>query len=197
MSNTYNIEAIREKLMIAIDPDNTEYTMDDFNKEFSGEGNMNVGMPDFMKIQVPFSNDSDNPDPEYTTDGASGFDLRANLKEPITLNFGERALIPTGLKFEIPSGFEIQVRPRSGLALKKGVTVLNTPGTVDADYRGEVGIILINLGQEPFTVEHGDRIAQGVLAHVTAKQVVRLFKVDEVSEDTDRGAGGFGSTGTK
>jgi len=196
MNNQLDVEAIRTKLIIALDPDNEEYTMDDFNEEFSGQTNPN-GMPDFMKIQLPFSNDSDNEDPEYGSDGASGFDFRAALSEPITLEFGERALIPTGLKFEIPTGFEIQVRPRSGLALKKGVTVLNTPGTIDSDYRGYVSIILINFDKTPFTINNGDRIAQGVMAHVTAKQVVNLNRVEKISENTDRGSGGFGSTGTK
>lgn len=193
--NKYNVDNIRKKLFDAIDDSIEDYTMDDFNKEFSGTEEVNI--PSDMKIQLPFSNDSDNKNPRYETDGASGFDLRANLKESITLNFGERALIPTGLKFEIPKGFEIQVRPRSGLALKKGITVLNTPGTVDSDYRGDVGVILINLGQESVTINSGDRIAQGVLSHVNSKPVVNMYEIDSVSKNTDRGSGGFGSTGNK
>jgi dUTP pyrophosphatase len=115
----------------------------------------------------------------------------------VTIKAGKRAIIPTGLFFELPNNFEIQVRPRSGLAAKNGVTVLNTPGTVDADYRGEIKIILINLGDEDFVVTHGDRIAQGVLATVTAKNIVKLIKIDEVSTNTERSTGGFGSTGIK
>ena len=104
-------------------------------------------------------------------------------------------MIPTGLFFEIPENFEIQVRPRSGLAVKNGITVLNTPGTIDADYRGEIKIILINLGKEDFMISHGDRIAQAVVAAVTAKNIINLTKVNEISTDTERGEGGFGSTG--
>lgn len=136
--------------------------------------------------------------PEYATKGAAGADVRANLPEAqraagITLAPGQRALIPTGLRFEIPEGWEVQLRPRSGLALKNGVTLPNTPGTVDSDYRGSVGVILINLSQEPFVVEHGARIAQMVVAPVTQCQ---FALVDDLSQ-TERGVGGFGSTGTK
>jgi dUTP pyrophosphatase len=106
-------------------------------------------------------------------------------------------MIPTGLFFEIPDNFEIQVRPRSGLAVKYGVTVLNTPGTIDADYRGEIKVILINHSKGDFAINHGDRIAQGVLAAVTAKNYVNLIKVNNISDNTERGAGGFGSTGLK
>lgn len=129
--------------------------------------------------------------PEYQTPEAAGSDLCAFLKESVTLKPGERRLIPTGLKVELPYGFELQVRPRSGLALKKGVTVLNTPGTVDSDYRGEIGVILINLGEEDFTVNDGDRIAQAVVAPVTHAY---FFKSEKLNE-TSRGEGGFGSTG--
>ncbi len=134
------------------------------------------------------------PLPAYQSADAAGFDLVAALAEdgPVTLAPTGRAMVPTGLVLEIPSGFEGQVRPRSGLAAKHGVTVLNTPGTIDADYRGEVKVILINLGEAPFTIARGERIAQLVVAPVTR---VRLVEVDAVGETT-RGAGGFGSTGT-
>ncbi|PIE99100.1 MAG: dUTP diphosphatase [Treponema sp.] len=129
--------------------------------------------------------------PEYKTSGAAGADLSALLLEPVVLKPFTRALIPTGLSVEIPEGFELQVRPRSGLAYKYGVTVLNTPGTVDSDYRGELCVLLVNLGSEDFTVNNGDRIAQAVLASV----VQAAFKeVDELSA-TERGRGGYGSTG--
>ncbi len=133
----------------------------------------------------------DLPLPAYATSDSAGLDLMAATDEPLTLQPGERRLIPTGLAMALPTGFEAQVRPRSGLALKQGITVLNSPGTIDADYRGEVGVILINLGQEAFTVERGQRIAQMVVAPVTqlAWQEVRNL------EDSARGSGGFGSTG--
>lgn len=131
--------------------------------------------------------------PSYETSGAAGADVRAFLNEPVVIPVGKRAMIPTGLFFAIPEGFEIQVRPRSGLAAKNGVTVLNTPGTIDSDYRGEVKIILINLGDADFTVNNGDRIAQLIVAPVTQGIFVKTDKLDE----TERGAGGFGSTGVK
>lgn len=129
--------------------------------------------------------------PQYQSLGASGFDVRAQLAGPVVLNPGERALIPTGLSFEIPVGFEIQARPRSGLAAKNGLTVLNTPGTIDADYRGEVKIILINLSQESVVINDQERCAQLVLAPVYQAQ---FELVNDLSE-TERGIGGFGSTG--
>ena len=131
--------------------------------------------------------------PSYETSGAAGADVRAFLNEPVVIPVGKRAMIPTGLFFAIPEGFEIQVRPRSGLAAKNGVTVLNTPGTIDSDYRGEVKIILINLGDADFTVNNGDRIAQLIVAPVTQGIFVKTDKLDE----TERGAGGFGSTGVR
>ncbi|MBW3624573.1 MAG: dUTP diphosphatase [Armatimonadetes bacterium] len=134
---------------------------------------------------------ADLPLPTYATPGAAGMDLHAALNEPITLALGERNRIPTGLKIALPLGYEAQIRPRSGLAAKQGVTCLNTPGTVDADYRGEIQVILINLGQEPVTFKHGDRIAQMVIAPVTLAQ----WEEGPVEEDTERGAGGFGHTG--
>ena len=188
----YNVEEMRKKLLDTFDSD-SGYTMDDFNKEFNNQAPLSIA--EQFKFKINFKNESTNPDPEYATAGSSGFDLRANLKNPITIPAGLREIVPTGLFFELPENFEIQVRPRSGLAAKNGVTVLNTPGTVDADYRGEVKIILINLGQEPFTINHGDRIAQAVVASVTSKNIINLNRVIEISQDTERGAGGFGSTG--
>jgi len=132
------------------------------------------------------------PLPEYQTEGSAGMDLRAALEAPVRIEVGDRALIPTGLSMALPHGFEAQVRPRSGLALKHGITVLNTPGTIDEDYRGEVSIVLINLGKEPFVVEPLSRIAQLVIAPVTH---VRTAFVDALDE-TARGSGGYGSTGT-
>lgn len=129
--------------------------------------------------------------PTYQTAGAAGADVCACLPEPVVLGPGERAVVPTGLSFEIPPGYEIQVRPRSGLAARKGVTVLNSPGTIDSDYRGEVKVILVNLGTEAFTVAHGDRIAQLVVAPVERAR----FEAAEGLSATERGSGGFGSTG--
>lgn len=129
--------------------------------------------------------------PEYKTKGACGADVCAFLKEQVVINPGEYKMISTGLYLEIPEGYEIQVRPRSGLACKNGVTVLNTPGTIDSDYRGEVKVILINLGKEPFTVNNKDRIAQFVVAPVTQGIFNKVVKLEE----TQRGTGGFGSTG--
>jgi dUTP pyrophosphatase len=134
----------------------------------------------------------DLPLPAYETAGAAGLDLRAALPDgPLRLAPGERLLVPTGLVLELPESTEGQVRPRSGLALRHGVTLLNTPGTIDADYRGEVGVILINHGQESFTIQHGDRIAQLVVAAVLQAEVVEAMELGE----TIRGSGGFGSTG--
>lgn len=135
---------------------------------------------------------TDLPLPAYETAQSAGMDLAAAIDAPISLAPGDRAMVPTGLAIALPAGFEAQVRPRSGLAAKNGVTVLNTPGTVDADYRGEVKVILVNLGQETFEIERGMRIAQMVIAPVTQ---ARFAEVDSLTE-TARGAGGFGSTGT-
>ncbi|MFK8057911.1 MAG: dUTP diphosphatase [Saprospiraceae bacterium] len=131
------------------------------------------------------------PLPAYATSGAAGLDLRADVSEAVTIEPGGRALIPTGLRLAIPAGFEAQVRPRSGLALRHGVTVLNSPGTIDSDYRGPVGVILANFGAEPFTVEPGARIAQAVFCSVARVEWVAM----PTDEETQRGAGGFGSTG--
>lgn len=193
MTNQDLYKRMQSRILDIINPD-VDYTQEDFDKEF---GSMTVDNLNFNKIQFNFVNKSTNPNPEYATDGSSGFDLRANLEKPYTLESGKFALIPTGLFFEIPPHFEIQVRPRSGLAAKWGVTVLNTPGTIDADYRGEVKVILINHGQEPFVINHGDRIAQAVIASVIGKNVISLNQVPEISTDTQRASGGFGSTGIK
>jgi dUTP pyrophosphatase len=144
-------------------------------------------------MQINIINASSHPLPSYETLASAGMDLRASIQEPISLNPLERALVKTGLFIELPLGYEAQVRPRSGLALKKGITVLNSPGTVDADYRGEIGVILVNLSSETFVIENGERIAQLVIAkHERAE----WNEVDTLSE-TARGAGGFGSTGLK
>ena len=142
-----------------------------------------------MKIRI--INHSHHQRPEYATPLSAGLDLRANLTEPITLQPFERRLVPTGLHMALPQGYEAQVRPRSGLALKHGITLLNTPGTIDADYRGEIGVIMVNLSQEPFTVADGDRIAQLVIA----RHEVAEWEPVEVLDDTERGEGGFGHSG--
>ncbi|NLT04303.1 MAG: dUTP diphosphatase [Bacteroidales bacterium] len=142
-----------------------------------------------MKIAIV--NRSKHPLPAYATPLSAGMDLRANLDEPLLLKPLERALVPTGLYIALPPGFEAQIRPRSGLAIKKGITVLNTPGTIDADYRGEIGVILINLSAEPFLIEDGERICQMVVA---AHAQATWEQVDTLDE-TERGAGGFGHTG--
>lgn len=142
-----------------------------------------------MKVRI--INESHHPLPQYATEQSAGVDLRANLDEPITLQPLQRALIPTGLRIALPKGVEAQVRPRSGLALKHGITVLNTPGTIDADYRGLIGVILINLGSEPFVIQDGERIAQMVLArHEQAE-----WELTEALDETERGEGGFGHSG--
>ncbi|MFM7662797.1 MAG: dUTP diphosphatase [Bacteroidota bacterium] len=144
-----------------------------------------------MKVKV--INHSKNDLPKYETLFSAGMDIRANLGETVRLNPLERRLIPTGIFLEIPHGFECQVRPRSGLALKKGITVLNSPGTIDADYRGEIGVILINLSNEAFEVENGERIAQLLFSRI---EQIEFEQVENLSE-TERGSGGFGSTGVK
>ena len=188
------LERMREKVFLLADPD-SGYTQEDFDKEFN---TMEIAVNyDAHKFKINFKNESNNPDPEYATAGSSGFDLRANLDSPITIPPHGVRIIPTGLYFEIPENFEIQVRPRSGLAAKNGVTVLNTPGTVDADYRGEVKVILINHSEVGFFVNHGDRIAQAVIASVIGKNFINFKKVNNIDENTERGSGGFGSTGVK
>ena len=144
-----------------------------------------------MKVNI--INKGHQPLPQYATEQSAGMDLRANLDEPVTLKPLERKLIPTGLHIALPAGFEAQVRPRSGLALKKGITVLNTPGTIDADYRGEIGVVLINLSQEDFIVNDGERIAQMVIARHKKADFIEV----EVLDETERGEGGYGHTGVK
>ncbi len=144
-------------------------------------------------IQINIKNSSTNPLPAYATEGSSGLDVRANIENAIIIKPLERVLVPTGLFIEIPTGYEAQMRPRSGLAIKNGITCLNSPGTIDADYRGELKVILINLSNEAQTIEHGDRIAQLIFAKV---ERVTLNLVQQLN-DTMRGDGGFGHTGKK
>lgn len=146
-----------------------------------------------IDVTVSVSREAGAKLPEYATDEAAGLDIHAYLQEQVVLHPGERKLIPTGLRFAIPEGYEMQVRPRSGIALKYGVTVLNTPGTVDADYRGDIGVILINLGQEDFVINNGDRIAQMLVAPTIKVAWNEVLVLD----DTARGEGAFGHTGIK
>jgi dUTP pyrophosphatase len=142
-----------------------------------------------MKIRIV--NRSKHPLPKYSTEFSAGMDLQANLDQPIVLEPGRRVLVPTGLFIELPRQYEAQIRPRSGLALKKGISVLNTPGTIDSDYRGEVGIIMINLSDEPFVINDGDRVCQMIVARHETIQ----WEESENLDDSDRGPGGFGHTG--
>jgi len=143
------------------------------------------------RVKIKIINRSDNPLPEYGTEYAAGMDLRAWTQEEIVLKPGNRTLVHTGLYIELPPGYEAQIRPRSGLALKHGITVLNSPGTIDADYRGEIGVILINLGEEEFVIRNGDRICQMIISeHATAE-----WSETEKLQETTRGEGGFGHTG--
>ena len=148
-------------------------------------------MTDITEVKV--INRSHHPLPQYATPLSAGMDLRANIDAPVTLRPLERCLIPTGLFMALPPGYEAQVRPRSGLALKKGITVLNSPGTIDADYRGELGVLLINLSTEPFVIEAGERIAQMVIARHEQGEFCLVEELDE----TERGEGGYGHTGVK
>ena len=147
----------------------------------------------FMNMKVKVINRSHHPLPEYATTASAGLDLRANLDSPVTLQPLERKLIPTGLYIALPEGCEAQIRPRSGLALKHGISLLNTPGTIDADYRGEIGVILVNISNEPFEVRDGERIAQMVIARFEQVE----WEPAESLDATERGAGGFGHTGRK
>lgn len=144
-------------------------------------------------MTVKIINKSNNPLPRYESAQAAGMDIRCHLAEPVTLQPLERKLLPTGLYIELPIGYEAQIRPRSGLALKRGLTVLNTPGTIDADYRGEIGVILINLSNEPQTIEPGERICQMVIAKHEQPELLQV----QVLSETQRGAGGFGHSGVK
>ena len=146
-----------------------------------------------MSVKVSIINRSHHALPSYSTPLSAGMDIRANLEEPITLQPGERRLIPTGIFIALPEGYEAQIRPRSGLALKHGITVLNSPGTIDADYRGEVGIILINHSDKAFIIEDGERVGQMVVAQYSRVEWNETDSLDE----TERGAGGFGHTGVK
>ena len=143
-------------------------------------------------VRIKIINKSSHPLPSYQTSQSAGMDLRANNPEPIVLKPLMRAIVPTGLFIELPEGYEAQIRPRSGLAAKKGIGLVNSPGTIDADYRGEIGVIVVNLSNEDFTVENGERIAQMVIA----KHEVAIWDEVESLNESDRGAGGFGSTGT-
>ena len=142
-----------------------------------------------MKIRI--INKSKHPLPQYATPLSAGLDLRANIDTPITINPLQRCLVPTGLYMALPAGYEAQVRPRSGLAIKKGVTVLNSPGTIDADYRGEICVIMVNLSDTPFVIEDGERIAQMVIAHHEQAE----WEETDVLDETERGEGGFGHSG--
>jgi len=194
MTNDGLYEKMQSRIMDIINP-NIDYTQEDFDKEF-GLTNENIGV-NLNTIKLNFVNKSTNPNPEYATDGSSGFDLRANLETPYTLEAGKFATIPTGLFFEIPKHFEIQIRARSSLAIKHGVTVLNGVGTIDSDYTGEIGVILINHGKDNFVINHGDRIAQGVLSSVVSKALINFNEINSITKTTERGAGGYGSTGYK
>ncbi len=171
--------------------DKFQFVFDPGDYHRANEG-MNAHTSSSLKLNLVRLPNGDGLDlPSYETSGAAGMDLRAAVAEPLTLTPGSRALVPTGFIFEVPAGFEAQIRPRSGLAFKNGITCLNTPGTIDSDYRGEVKVLLINLGEEDFVITRGMRIAQTVIAPVTQ---VLVAEISEVTE-TLRGAGGFGSTG--
>ena len=183
--------------------DPKDFLTDDEKNQMSEIFN-SVGMDDWMydssdnsmRLKIKIINNSNNPEPKYQKEGDSGFDFMANLleDEEIIIEPLKRAVVPTGLHFQIPIGFEVQVRPRSGLALKNGITVLNTPGTVDSGYRGEVKVVLFNTGEDTFKIKNGDRIAQGVIAPVQIKRTTKFITVNQL-DDSDRGTGGFGSTG--
>lgn len=145
------------------------------------------------QITIKVVNESKNSLPAYETELAAGMDLRANLELPVDIQTGQRVLIPTGLMIELPEGYEAQIRPRSGLALKYGITVLNAPGTIDADYRGEIKVLLINHGEETFTINHGERIAQMIIS----KHERADWEITTTLNETKRGSGGYGSTGHK
>lgn len=190
MQGFFSSEDARAKLLLAMDTNN-EYSYEDFIKEFDG----NMFKNNEIRIDISFVNESNNPDPDWETSGSAGFDLRSSEHGSIKPN--EFKVVPTGLFFNLPENFEMQIRPRSGLAAKHGITVLNSPGTIDSDYTGEIKVILINHGTKTFDVAAGDRIAQGVISTVTAKNIVRLNRVTSIDKDTKRGTNGFGSTGLK
>jgi len=147
------------------------------------------------KLKISFLNKSSNKNPEFSTYGDSGFDLRADVEEPIILKPMERVLVPTGLHFELPKGFDMEVRSRSGLAIKNGIMVLNSPGTIDLGYVGEIKIILINFGTEDFIIKKGDRIAQGLIRNSITSDFMELVEVREINNKTERGESGFGHSG--
>ena len=194
MEYNFNEDELFNKLMKAINEEDG-YNLEMFNDEMNNLTN-NFVNNNYGGYSVKFINKSNNQDPAYATEGSAGFDFRANLTEKIKLKPGDITMVPTGLYFELPPNTELQVRPRSGLAAKHGVTVLNTPGTVDSDYRGEVKVILINHGKDTFVIENGERIAQGVIANVIGKKLVNFTKTETLN-NTERNEGGFGSTGTK
>lgn len=160
----------------------------------SNKGNITEINSDF-RLKLNFINTSNNPNPEFATAGSAGFDFRASLSEPVILKAGKRLVVKTGLFIELPPNLEIQVRPRSGLSAKFGITVLNSPGTIDSDYTGEIGVILINLGEDDFEIQNGDRIAQGIITSVFGESTINFNQVNEISENEHRGSAGFGSTG--
>jgi dUTP pyrophosphatase len=166
-------------------------------KNIYGDDLENVNTIEEYKITTKFVNKSNNEDPTYQHEGDSGFDFRANLETSLTIKPLERVLVPTGLYFELPKGYELQIRPRSGMAYKHGITVLNTPGTVDTPYVGEVKVLLINLSNEEYTINHGDRMAQGVISPRVSTEFGELVKIDKIGITTTRGEGGFNSTGKK
>lgn len=171
--------------------DQINLTLDELNNEI-----YDVQVKGLSKLSVKFINKSTNEDPKFAYEGDSGFDLRADIENTIVIEPFKRTLIPTGLYFELEKGLEIQVRSRSGLAVKHGISVLNSPGTVDSHYRGEIKVPLINLGDEPFTINKGDRIAQAVISPVFGEGRVDLVKTEHLNE-TQRGEGGFNSSGIK
>lgn len=207
MNNTFNIDEITKIVTQKFghlsdenfDVDDVDFDENKINEQFTeltNELQTAIIAESKPVITLGFINKSSNKDPEYVYDGDSGFDLRANCGESITIKPLERFVVPTGLHFKIPVGYELQVRPRSGLAAKQGLTVLNTPGTVDQGYTGEVKIILVNVSNDTTKIIQGDRIAQAVLCPVLTKLSATLEPVDSLV-DTDRGDGGFGSTGNK
>jgi len=195
------LEKLKEYENLLSGDDNTELdenlvkqineTLDELNNEV-----YNAQTKEFSSLSVKFINKSTNEDPKFAYEGDSGFDLRADIEETIVIEPFKRVLVPTGLYFELVKGLEIQVRPRSGLAVKHGITVLNSPGTVDSHYRGELKVPLINLGEEPFKIVKGDRIAQAVIAPVFGEGKIKLIKTDKIN-DTSRSEGGFNSSGIK
>ena len=188
-----HIEDLKHLKSLGLLDEETSEQIDSVLNEFETLSDENAVNSDY-KIKIKYINKSDNENPVYAKEGDSGFDLRAN--EGGTLKTLERKLVSTGLFFELPDGYEMQVRPRSGIAFKHGVTVLNSPGTIDTKFVGEIKVLLVNLSNEEFTWAKGDRIAQGVIASRVSSDFGNLIEVTEIKE-TERGSGGFGSTGVK